>query len=61
MNKVIGMAMLAAAFGLAGCGSAALDSGPERFSVKDIDGTKCIVWSPYDGSGSGAQMQCDFK
>ena len=54
-------ALAALAAFLTGCSSAALDSGPDRFSVKDIEGTKCIVRSPYDETGDGSQMECDFR
>lgn len=54
-------AVVAGLLVLTGCGNAAVESGPERFSVKHIDGVKCILWSPYNGSGSGAQMECDFR
>ncbi|AHG23847.1 hypothetical protein CH25_gp39 [Mycobacterium phage EagleEye] len=62
MKKVVAALLLAgAAVGLSACSSAAVESGTDRFSVKVIDGTRCIVWSPYNGSGDGSQMECDFR
>lgn len=52
------IAALGAALLLSGCGSAAVDSGPDRFAVKHIERFTCVVWSPYDGSGNGSQMEC---
>lgn len=55
------VAALVAAFALAGCTNAAADNDPDRFVVRTIDETKCILWSPYDGTGNGSQMECDFR
>lgn len=61
MKKLIaGLAVAFAAFGLAGCSSAATSATEDRFKVVYVEGTRCIVWSPYDGSGDGSQMECDF-
>lgn len=60
MKKLV-VALAATAVVLTGCTSAAVESGEDRFAVKYIDGEKCIVWSPYDGSGDGSQMECDFR
>lgn len=62
MKKLVAILVIVfAVLGLSGCSSAATSATEDRFKVVYIEGTRCIVWSPYDGSGEGSQMECDFR
>ncbi|AVR77014.1 hypothetical protein SEA_JABIRU_64 [Mycobacterium phage Jabiru] len=53
------VALGALAVVLTGCSKAS--ASEDRFSVEYIDGAKCIIYAPYNGSGNGIQMECDFR
>ncbi|QDK03145.1 hypothetical protein SEA_SYDNAT_63 [Mycobacterium phage SydNat] len=64
MKKIITTAVIAAAAAigmsaLTGCSKAS--TSEDRFSVEYIDGAKCIIYAPYNDSGNGIQMECDFR
>ncbi|ALA06792.1 hypothetical protein SEA_PETTERN_68 [Mycobacterium phage PetterN] len=53
------VALGALAVVLTGCSKAS--TSEDRFSVEYIDGAKCIIYAPYNDSGNGIQMECDFR
>lgn len=61
MKGIIALLVGAAVLLGAACGNASTQSGTERFKVVTVDGVRCITWLPYDGSGDGGQMECDFR
>lgn len=61
MKKLAIAALALGALALSGCSNRAETLTPDRFAVQEVDGTKCIVFVPYDGSGNGIQMECDFR
>ncbi|AGY37009.1 hypothetical protein FREDWARD_66 [Mycobacterium phage Fredward] len=58
MKKLI-VALAVTAAALTACSKASTEEA--RFGVEYIDGTRCIIYAPYDGSGDGIQMECDFR